>query len=348
MRPQTDSSPIAPHLEEFQRRGSPVIATELVPACPVCGESQTAEFARGYDYELQTCANLWRFVQCSSCEHVWLNPRPALAELGVIYPPTYYAYNYSGINRIARDAKALLDRRKMMKILRSCAKRPETYLDVGCGDGRFLKVLETLGVPRTGLYGLELDQHVVNRLRDQSYGGVFCERVEDAAGIPEGRIDLATMFHVIEHVDNPSAVVRRLYQWLSPGGIFALETPNLDSLDARIFHSSYWGGYHIPRHWNLFTPSTITRLLTDNGLDVLALFFQTGHSFWMYSLHHFVRYQGGSRPSLGNLFDPIKSLLGIATFTAVDLFRGALGAKTSAMLVIARKSVASATDRSAR
>jgi len=337
MRPKTDGSPITPNLVEFQKRGSPLIATELVAACPVCGATRSAEFSQGYDYELQTCANLWRFVQCSDCSHVWLNPRPALSELGVIYPPTYYAYNYSGINPIARKAKAALDRRKMSKILRSCSGRPRSYLDVGCGDGRFLKVLERLGVPRAGLYGLELDQRVVDRLREEGYGGVFCERVEDASGIPEAGIDLATMFHVIEHVDNPSTVVRRVCDWLSPGGIFALETPNLDSLDARVFRRSYWGGYHIPRHWNLFTPSTIRRLLRDNGLEVVAIQFQTGHSFWMYSLHHYLRYQGGSRPGLGKFFDPVKSLLGIAAFTGMDLCRGALGAKTSAMLAIARK-----------
>jgi hypothetical protein len=93
----------------------------------------------------------------------------------------------------------------------------------------------------------------------------------------------------------------------------------------------------IPRHWNLFTPSTIARLLTDAGMEVIATVFQTGHSFWMYSLHHSVRYQGSSRPGLGKLFDPVKSLAGIAAFTAIDLLRGALGTKTSAMLVIARK-----------
>jgi 2-polyprenyl-3-methyl-5-hydroxy-6-metoxy-1,4-benzoquinol methylase len=332
------ASQIAPNLEEFLRRRSPLIATEAVPACPVCGVSQYEQFAAGYDYELLTCSNLWHFAQCTSCRHVWLHPRPALSELGVIYPPTYYAYNYAGINPIARHAKAYLDKRKMAKIVRSCAAPPRTYLDVGCGDGRFLKVLEKRGVPRSGLYGLELDQRVVNRLRDDGYVGVFCERVEDASGIPEGGVDLVTMFHVIEHVDNPATVVRRISRWLSPGGIFALETPNLDSLDAGLFHRTYWGGYHIPRHWNLFTPSTIARLLQDSGLEVLATIFQTGHSFWMYSLHHVVRYQGGSRPYLGQLFDPIKSLLGIAGFTAFDLLRGTLGAKTSAMLVVARKS----------
>jgi len=291
----------------------------------------------GFDYELLTCVNPWYFVQCSHCGHVWLNPRPAVAELGTIYPPTYYAYNYAGINPIARKAKAFLDRRKISRILRKCDKSPRTYLDVGCGDGRFLKVLETLGVLRSGLYGLELDRRVVEGLHSAGYPQVFCDRVEDATDIPERGIDLITMFHVIEHVDDPATVVRRIYDWLSPRGIFALETPNLDSLDARIFRRTYWGGYHIPRHWNLFTPETITRLLTDNGMQVLAIAFQTGHSFWMYSLHHLVRYGNGSRPRLGRIFDPMKSLGGIAAFTAFDLLRGALGAKTSAMLVIARR-----------
>ena len=334
MTAERDSWSATPPPEEFLRVGAPSIATESVPGCPVCHASEYGEFATGFDYELLTCRNPWRFVQCSTCQHVWLNPRPAVSELGAIYPSSYYAYNYGKINAIALRAKSWLDRRKMTKIIRACDKVPRTYLDVGCGDGRFLR---TMGVPRPALYGLELDQSVVDQLRDKGYLGVFCERVEEASGLPESGIDLATMFHVIEHLDDPSAVVRRIAGWLSPGGVFALETPNLDSLDARLFRKTYWGGYHIPRHWNLFTPTTITRLLVENGLEVVGTFFQTGHSFWMYSLHHMVRYRGGSRPNAGKWFDPMRSLFGIASFTAFDLLRGALGFRTSAMLVVSRK-----------
>jgi len=333
----SDSWQSTPVPEEFLRRGSPTITTENVPACPVCGASDYSQFAVGFDYELLTCSNPWRFVQCRSCQHVWLNPRPAVAELGVVYPPTYYAYNYDTINLIARKAKEMLDRRKIAKIVGHCPKAPKSYLDVGCGDGRFLRVMEQLGVPRSGLYGLELDKRVVERLRGQGYSGVFCERAEDVGSLPEGGIDVVTMFHVIEHVDNPGTVIGRVCGWLSPGGVFALETPNLDSLDARLFRRTYWGGYHIPRHWNLFTPAAISRLLKDNGLEVLATVFQTGHSFWMYSLHHAVRYEGTSRPRAGAWFDPMKSLVGLAGFTAFDLLRGTLGSKTSTMLVICRK-----------
>jgi hypothetical protein len=79
------------------------------------------------------------------------------------------------------------------------------------------------------------------------------------------------------------------------------------------------------------------RLLQDNGLELLVTLFVTGHSFWMYSFHHAVRYKGGSRPRAGAWFDPTKSLLVLAGFTAFDMVRSSLGAKTSAMLVICRK-----------
>lgn len=333
--PQTELVRSAAAPEEFA--GAPVIGIEQVPLCPVCGASEQVPFAFGFDYELRTCRNEWRFVRCRACEHVWLNPRPAVSELAVIYPSTYYAYNYGNINPVARKAKELLDRRKMARIMRSCARQPRSYLDVGCGDGRFLRVMEGAGVDRDRLYGLELDSNVVGHLRGEGYRNVFCERIEGTASLPEGGIDLATMFHVIEHVDDPGAVVRQIQRCLSPGGVFALETPNLDSWDARLFKETYWGGYHIPRHWNLFTPSTIRRLLKENGLEVLSIAFQTGHSFWMYSLHHVVRYHGRSRPRMGEWFDPMKSLFTIGAFTGLDLIRGSLGAKTSAMLVICRK-----------
>lgn len=337
MNSAADSWRSTPVPEEFVRRGAPSIATEDVCSCPVCGSSEFAQFAVGFDYELLTCSNPWRFVECRVCRHVWLNPRPAVSELAVVYPSTYYAYNYGAINPIARKAKELLDRRKMARIIRHCAAAPRSYLDVGCGDGRFLRVMEHSGVPRRALYGLELDQRVVAQLRGQGYSGVFCERAEKVSSFPESGIDLVTMFHVIEHIDNPGAVVRSIRRWLPPGGIFALETPNLESWDARLFHRTYWGGYHIPRHWNLFTPASITRLLQNSGLEVVAISFQTGHSFWMYSLHHAVRYNGKSRPRAGAWFDPMKSLFGLAGFTAFDLLRGSLGAKTSAMLVVCRK-----------
>ncbi len=331
-----------PPPQELADRGVGPIPQEPVPRCPVCGGDRFHHLAVGFDYELLTCSNPWRFVRCPACGHAWLHPRPRASELGVIYPPHYYAYNYEEqINPVALRGKELLDYLKFRSILGALSSPPCAYLDVGCGAGRYLRLLERRGIPRRSLFGLELDRAVVERLCGEGYS-VFAERVEDAAGLPEGRFDLVTMFHVIEHVADPSRVVGRVARWLAPGGVFAVETPNLDSLDARLFRARYWGGYHIPRHWHLFTAGSLTRLLADQGLEVTSVRYQTGHSFWMYSVHHWLRYGEPPRPALARWFDPFRGLPFLVAFTVWDRLRVALGFRTSAMLLIARKPVARA------
>ncbi len=332
---------------EFLEADAPLIETEDVPTCAVCGSERFATHAVGFDYELRTCRNPWRFVRCRECGHVWLNPRPSVSALGVIYPPTYYAYNYEEqIGTVARRGKELLDRFKLRGILKAAGKPPRSFLDIGCGTGRVLRAMEKSGVARPRIYGIELDQQAVDRLALAGYRAI-CQRVEACDQVPAASIDLASMFHVIEHVADPAAVVRRVAQWLSPGGLLALETPNVDSLDARWFGKTYWGGYHIPRHWHLFSPETLSCLLAESGLEVVATRYQTGHSFWMYSCHHALRY-GAGRRHLSRWFDPFKSLPVLMTFTLFDRLRGLAGFRTSSMLLLARKPTVPACHDSAR
>ena len=276
-------------------------------------------------------------MRCDACGHVRLHPRPAPETLSVIYPPDYYAYTYEEtIHPIARRAKAILDRRKIGDIAAALGRRPQAFLDVGCGQGRFLRLMEDQGIPRSRLYGLELDPGVVARLGAEGFQ-VMDARVERDAAIPEGAVDLATLFHVIEHVGDPGRAIANLARWLAPGGVLAVETPNLDSLDARLFRATWWGGYHIPRHWHVFTPDTLWRLLEAHGFRVERILFLTGHSFWMYSFHHRLRYGPHPRPRLARCFDPFRGVPLLAAFTAWDLARAGLGFRTSSMLALARR-----------
>ncbi|MFK7789031.1 MAG: class I SAM-dependent methyltransferase [Phycisphaeraceae bacterium] len=321
----------------WQRSDTPSVQTTAVPACPVCDAEASSPYAQGYDYELETCRNHWKMVSCHDCSHVWLNPRPAVESLGTIYPSNYYAYNYDAqVSKLAIKAKQWIDRMKMSGIKKALPTPAKSFIDVGCGNGRLLHALKESGVEQERCYGLELDEAVVQRLRDEGFPA-FCERVEDCTQVPEGSIDLATMFHVIEHVDNPGAVVERIAGWLSEDGIFAMETPNIESLDARLGRRTFWGGYHFPRHWNLFTPASITQLLERNGMEVIDIRYQSGHSFWIYGLHHRLRYGRPRLPWLAGLCNPFRNLPLLALVTGFDRFRAMLGMKTSAMLVIARK-----------
>lgn len=75
----------------------------------------------------------------------------------------------------------------------------------------------------------------------------------------------------------------------------------------------------------------------DDDFTVETVSFQTGHSFWLYSLHHAVRYNCTlPLPLLAQAFHPLKSLPMLVLATGFDTVRARLGFATSAMLFVAR------------
>lgn len=305
--------------------------------CMLCRSTDMEEYASGFDFEIWTCANEWFFRRCVHCGHVQLDPRPSSEALGLIYPSTYYAYDLKrSVGSIAYKAKSFLDALKFRQILSRTHGPVETYLDIGCGDGRFLDIARRAGKGARGLFGIELDLQAVASARQRGFE-VFHSTVEDVRDLQERQVDLVTMFHVIEHVADPLACLGQIRKWMRPSGMLALETPNIDSLDARLFRDGYWGGYHIPRHWHLFSPDTIRQALARTGFTVEAIQYQTGHSFWMYSFHHLLRNNSIFRCDwLGKAFDPLRSLPLLAGFTLFDLIRAQIGCRTSSMLVMAK------------
>jgi 2-polyprenyl-3-methyl-5-hydroxy-6-metoxy-1,4-benzoquinol methylase len=209
-------------------------------------------------------------------------------------------------------------------------------LDIGCGDGRYLLAIEHLfGIEKESIKGLELDSTCVARLTAQGFD-VAMSRVEQLPPNAFQDLTLVTMFHVIEHVADPKEVLVRAAGWLAEDGLIAIETPNLDSLDARMFKRTYWGGYHFPRHWTLFNTRSLEALFEASGLEVVGRSYQTGHSFWLYSFHHWLRYDR-NMPALARWFDPMHSKIMLIGVTAFDKLRAVLGFKTSAVLVVGRK-----------
>ena len=305
---------------------APRIATHTV-SCDLCGSADADAYADSYDYEYGTCSNTWRFVRCRGCGNVYLNPRPDRDTIAAIYPPNYYSYNFDQqIHPIARAAKAWLDRGRFRWIRRQLRVPLEAYLDVGCGNGRYLRVMAAAGLARDRIYGTELDEQVVASLRAEGFNarhGLF----EEIADLPESFFQLVTFFSVLEHVSQPLAVLGRARALLAPGGVVLCEVPNIRSWNAQLFKDRYWGGYHTPRHWNLFSAETFTRAVETLGFRVRTLQRGTGHAFWMYSFHHYVRYHLGWE-RLGRWLHPSTCLPGLAVVTAMDLVRARLGRET--------------------
>lgn len=320
---------------------------EFVP-CGVCGSDRWHPYASGQDYEYDTSGDIFQIVQCRQCGHRYLNPRPVTAELPRIYPPHYYAYNYDqAIHPLALRAKDWLDRGKVQGWIGDRHRQPHPnrrtspekalrVLDVGCGNGRYLKRLHHLGLAKHNLFGVEMNEAAIHQLNDEGFQGYYGRLETVAPELPENSFDVIVLLQVLEHVANPAQIVQILAQLLRPGGRLILETPNIEGWDAQLFNQGYWGGYHFPRHWHLFNRKTLERLFRDAGLDAVHFRSLPSHAFWILSYHHWFKHQL-NWPHLARSFNPLQNIALLSVFTSFDLVRGKLGFATSNIQAIAHK-----------
>jgi predicted SAM-dependent methyltransferase len=85
------------------------------------------------------------------------------------------------------------------------------------------------------------------------------------------KFDLITMFQVAEHLSVQELleedVFARIYNALEPGGQLVIETPTHDCNYARKFRSD-WRALEMPRHLVIFSPKSLSKMLTAKGFSV--------------------------------------------------------------------------------
>jgi 2-polyprenyl-3-methyl-5-hydroxy-6-metoxy-1,4-benzoquinol methylase len=300
--------------------------------CCLCGSRQGEPEANGYDFEYETVSNEFRFVRCAGCGHLYLSPRPSSADLGIIYPTSYYAFSDGGSPLVAR-LRRVWEGGKVRLYRELIGGGPRRLLEVGCANGRFLSLLREYGDPGWKLVGIDPDEAAVRQCVERGFDA-HASRVEDFTGRDE-EFDAVIMLQLIEHVEDPAEICSRVYSLLRPGGHFVVETPNLAGLDYRLFKGRWWGHYHFPRHWNLFSTPALHRLLEEKGFAIARSEYLISTSAWIISLHNYFLDRGF--PDWLVRFCNYQNPLLLSAFVALDWSRARLGLETSNQRVIARK-----------
>ncbi len=125
-------------------------------------------------------------------------------------------------------------------------------LDYGCGNGSFLKYLNDRKINTTGV-----EKSLVSQKVCRAKGVNVFSSIKD---INQSKYNIITMWHVLEHVSNPSKCISALSKLLSIGGSLVIAIPNIQSIDSQVFKSE-WAALDVPRHLWHFTPKGLIDLL---------------------------------------------------------------------------------------
>lgn len=315
---------------------APLIPTDNIDHCNNCGSRDFAPFASSQDYEFASCQNVFEFVLCNRCGLIWLSNRPALSELGRIYSDEHSGYrNYR--EYLGSFIATMRDRVQSSKVdvFRRYAGDEAVIADIGCGEGALLHLLRRLGPAGWTLIGVEFLEEFAERLRTDGF--LALQGRFEAIDWDAPRPDVIVMNQVIEHLDDPQAVTARAHELLNPGGVFVVETPCMGSWDQRLFRDRWWGGWHTPRHWHLFTEATLRQTFERHGFEVREVTYLLNPWAWLQSLRFWFGRKAGW-PRIGELFQ-VNSLPMLGAATSVDLVQRQLTGRTSNIRVVGQKAV---------
>lgn len=317
------------------------------PRCFLCGAEGTVLY-RGLEDQLFGAPGKWNMKRCSDsdCGVLWLDPMPFPEDIGRAYQTYYthaetarhrnphlqkvfdltrsgylaqqYGYPFNG-NKIVEGLLGLLVRlhptRKAsldFDVMHLPYKPGGKLLEIGCGSGKLLKFLKSLGWT---VQGVDFDPHAVDSTRQKglevALGTLQDQRYSD------GSFDAVVMSHVIEHIHNPEGLLRECHRILRDQGQITVVTPNARSLGHRVFKSD-WRGLEPPRHLQVFTSPALCNLVERAGFSRRKVLITTRGAQEIYLASRAIRQKSASPQRT------ISEVMGAIVFHLAELGAGLL------------------------
>jgi SAM-dependent methyltransferase len=220
--------------------------------CPACGR-RLAPWRTVESSEPSLGPRRFELARCTGCG--------TAVTLGPVLEAAHSAGAYGGgqprLFGVLGPLLACFDRQRLGML----PGPPGRLVDAGAGRGRFLAAALRVGYDAVG---------VEPSLREVDPGLPLLGVSLLDAPIESGSVDVVTLWHVLEHLEDPAGALSVLRSWLGPDGTLVLGVPNLGSLQARLT-GGRWYHLDLPRHRTHFTVDGLSRLLVTAGFEVVSV-----------------------------------------------------------------------------
>lgn len=236
------------------------VEQDLVAPCYYCGAQDTDSMYPTKDI----FGDVYEVCSCKKCDAVYLNPHPTDEQLQRAYDDNYYG---TGEKKFDSSTEQILTyfRFRRASVLKKSLGKSGRVLDIGCGSGHFLEVLGRMG--DYDLFGVEMPGRAADRAK--TLASVTLKEGELEAGdFPAESFDAITLFHVFEHLHNPSEILDTCTRLLKPGGLLMMSFPNIDSWQATRYKGD-WFHLDPPRHLFFFRPKRFRQIMGERGFTFL-------------------------------------------------------------------------------
>lgn len=228
--------------------------------CPHCGSERFEPLfdSPGFDQPRGD----FKVVVCAECGLTACAPAMSDGDLAPYYDAVYYGggeRKFSGVIEWLLGLGAAKRAGWLFKL--AGGRRGAKIVDIGCGRGVLLRELVALGCD---CHGVERGDFPV----DAAESGIVFHRggIESVDLTPES-FDMAVIWHVLEHLNDPAEAVARVAAALRPDGRFVVAVPNFASWQAELFRGE-WFHLDPPRHRFHFTPETLKAVLESSGFEI--------------------------------------------------------------------------------
>lgn len=229
--------------------------TAAAQACPACA-GRLAPWRDGAAGE--PGGDPVPLARCAACgTAVTLAPAPA-----DVYETGAYAPHRPRGARLAAPLQRAFDAHRL-HWLRAAAPPPARLVDAGAGRGRFVASARAAGYDAIGV---EPSRRGVEGAREL-YDVELVQADVGTAPIEDRSVDVVSLWHVLEHADDPGSMLATVRRWLRPDGLLLVGVPNLASVQARIGGPRWWH-LDLPRHRTHFTAAGIRVLVGRSGFHV--------------------------------------------------------------------------------